>query len=38
MNTMTNIINETVIPKEKDMGEEFGMQFLQQMMANPKSS
>jgi hypothetical protein len=35
MNTMTNIINETVIPKKKDMGEEFGMQFMTQLMNNP---
>ena len=35
MNTMTNIINETVIPKKKDMGEEFGMQFMTQLMTNP---
>lgn len=35
MSTMTNIINETVIPKKKNMGEEFGMQFLTQLMTNP---
>lgn len=35
MDTMTNIINETVIPKKADMGEELGMQFMQQMMSNP---
>jgi len=38
MDTMTNIINETIIPKKKDMGEEFGMQFMQQMMADPSKS
>ena len=35
MDAMTNIINETVIPKKDDPGEKFGMQFMQQMMANP---
>ena len=35
MNTTTNIINETVIPKKKNMGEEFGMQFMTQLMNNP---
>ena len=38
MNTMTNIINETVIPKKKDMGEEFGMQFMTQLMSNPNQA
>jgi len=38
MDTMTNIINETIIPKKKDMGEEFGMQFMQQLMANPNEA
>jgi len=38
MDTMTNIINETIIPKKKDMGEEIGMQFMQQLMANPSQS
>lgn len=35
MSTMTNIINETVIPKKKDMGEELGMQLMTQLMTNP---
>ena len=35
MSTMTNIINETVIPKKSDMGEELGMMFFQQMMTDP---
>lgn len=38
MDTMTNIINETILPKKKDMGEEMGMQFMQQLMANPGQS
>lgn len=38
METMTNIINETVIPKKDDMGEKFGMMFMQQMMENPEST
>ena len=38
MDTMTNIINETIIPKKKDMGEEFGMQFMKKMMENPSQS
>lgn len=35
MDTMTNIINETVIPKKPDAGEQMGLQFMQQMLANP---
>lgn len=35
MNTMTNIINETVIPKKIDLGEQVGLQFMQQMLTNP---
>ncbi|MDF3124735.1 hypothetical protein [Rheinheimera sp. 1928-s] len=38
MNTMTNIINETVIPKKVDMGEQLGMQFMQQMFSNPEKA
>ena len=38
MDTMTNIINETVIPKKKDMGEEFGMQLMTQLMTNPNQA
>jgi len=38
MDTMTNIINETVIPKKKDMGEELGIQLVTQMMNNPDKS
>ena len=35
MDTMTNIINETVIPKKPDAGEQMGLQLMQQMLANP---
>lgn len=35
MDTMTNIINETVIPKKPDAGEQMGLQFMQQMLTNP---
>lgn len=38
MSTMTNIINETVIPKKRDMGEELGIQFIQSMMTNPQQA
>jgi len=38
MDTMTNIINETVIPKKKDVGEEMGLQFMNQLMTNPSQS
>ncbi|WP_420591698.1 hypothetical protein [Bacterioplanoides sp.] len=38
METMTNIINETVIPKKADMGEEIGMQFMQQLFSNPQQA
>lgn len=38
MDTMTNIINETVIPKRVDIGEQMGMQFMQQLMSNPSQS
>lgn len=35
MNTMTNIINETVIPKKQDMGEQFAAMFMSQLLSNP---
>lgn len=38
LNTMTQIINETVIPKKEDMGEQLGMMFFQQLLSNPKNS
>lgn len=31
---MTNIIDETVMAKQKDMEEEFGMQFMTQLISN----
>ena len=37
MTTLTNIVNETVIPKKPDFGEQLGMEFLKGMMANPAS-
>ena len=37
MTTLTNIVNETVIPKKPDIGEQLGMEFLKGMMANPTS-
>ena len=37
MDTLTNILNETVIPKKEDMGEKMGMQMLEQMMSNPEA-
>ena len=36
MATMTNIINETVIPKKADFGEQAAMQFLPMIMENPE--
>ncbi len=36
MDVMTNIINETVIPKKVDMGEQMGAQFFQSFMKNPQ--
>lgn len=38
MNTMTNIVNETVLPKKQDAGEQFGMMFMQQLFTNPKDA
>lgn len=38
MDTMTNIINETVLPKKVDVGEQIGMQFFQQMLSNPQKA
>jgi hypothetical protein len=36
MDTLTNILNETIIPKKEDMGEKMGMQIIEQMMSNPE--
>ena len=35
MDTITNIVNETVIPKRITPGEELGMQFLSNILSNP---
>lgn len=35
LTTMTSIINETVIPKKVNAGEQLGMLFMQQMMEDP---
>ena len=37
MDTMTNIINETVIPKQQDIGEQLGAQFMMQMLQDPNN-
>ncbi|WP_127576760.1 hypothetical protein [Paenibacillus barengoltzii] len=38
LNTMTTIVNETVIPKKQDMGEQIGMMFFQQLISNPQGT
>ena len=38
LTTITNLVNETVIPKKPDMGEQIGMQFFQSFMNNPEGS
>ena len=38
INTMTNILNETVIPKKPDIGEEIGAQFLANILQNPSDA
>lgn len=35
LSTITNLVNETVIPKRPDMGEQIGLQFMQALMQNP---
>ena len=37
MNTLTNIVNETVIPKKPNYGEQLGVEFLKGMISNPAS-
>ena len=37
MNTLTNIVNETVIPKKPNYGEQLGVEWLKGMLANPGS-
>lgn len=36
LTTITNLVNETIIPKKPDMGEQIGMQFFQSLMNNPE--
>lgn len=38
LNMMTNIINETVIPKKTDMGEQFATKFMEQLFLNPEQA
>lgn len=35
-NTITNIVEKTVIPQKEDIGEKMGMEFLKNVMSNPK--
>ena len=38
MATMTNIVNKTAIPKEKDWGEEISAQFVTNILKNPNQA
>lgn len=38
MSTITNIVNETVIPKKRDLGEEIGAQFIMGLLSNPEQA
>jgi|GEM_PF-4699651 len=38
LSTITNIINETVIPKKVDKAEEIGMLFFQQLLTDPEKA
>ena len=38
MSTITNIVNETVIPKKRDFGEEIGAQFVMGLLSNPEQA
>jgi len=38
MTTMTNLLNETVIPKKPNLGEELGMQFISSILQNPSDA
>jgi len=38
INTVTNILNETIIPKKPDAGEEFGVRFLNSLFENPSTA
>ena len=37
-NTITNIVEKTIIPQKEDIGEKIGMEFFKNMMNNPKES
>lgn len=37
MNMLTNIVNEMVIPKKPNYGEELGVEFIKGMISNPQS-
>ena len=37
MNILTNIVNETIIPKKPNYGEQFGVEFLEGFLSNPES-
>ena len=37
MSTLTNIVNETVIPKKPNYGEQLGVEFLKGVLLNPDS-
>ena len=38
INTITNILNETVIPKKPDMGEEIGMKLAMSLLQDPSGT
>lgn len=38
MTTLTNIVNETVLPKKRDLGEEIGAQFIMGLLGNPEQA
>lgn len=38
MSTITNIVNETVIPKKRDLGEEIGAQFIMGLLSHPEQA
>lgn len=38
MSTITNIVNETVIPKKRDFGEEIGAQFVMGLLSNSEQA
>ena len=38
MTTLTNIVNETVIPKKPDIGEQIGADLLKNILTNPENT